>query len=278
MKKQVLLTGGSGFVGRQVLKALLARGDCAVRVVTRNPDAFAGQLVDCVASTDLFAESVDRLADICRDIDTVIHAAWYVEQGKFFLSERNLGCLRGTVALGEAAIRAGVRRFVGIGTCLEYRLEDRPLTPETLLRPESPYAAAKAAAWLALNQTLPLAGVEFAWCRLFYLHGEGESEGRLVPSLRRQLAAGEPVKLTHGVQVRDFLDVAEAGARIAGIALSGFAGGANICSGVPITVRALAEQIADEYGRRDLLQFGARAENAVDPPYVVGVPTLIPDF
>ena len=49
-------------------------------------------------------------------------------------------------------------------------------------------------------------------------------------------------------------------------------GPVNVCSGVPVTVRALAERIADEYGRRDLLQFGARADNLVDPPRVVGVP------
>ena len=35
-------------------------------------------------------------------------------------------------------------------------------------------------------------------------------------------------------------------------------------------VRELAEQIADEYGRRDLLKFGARPDNLIDPPCVVG--------
>jgi len=45
----------------------------------------------------------------------------------------------------------------------------------------------------------------------------------------------------------------------------------NICSGHPVTVREVAESIADEFGRRDLLRFGARADNPVDPPCVVGV-------
>ena len=43
----------------------------------------------------------------------------------------------------------------------------------------------------------------------------------------------------------------------------------------PITVRQLAEQIADEYGRRDLLRFGAREDNQVDPPCVVGIPSRV---
>jgi dTDP-6-deoxy-L-talose 4-dehydrogenase (NAD+) len=54
-------------------------------------------------------------------------------------------------------------------------------------------------------------------------------------------------------------------------ALGTVQGPINICSGVPMTIRQLAERIADEYGRRDLLRFGARPNNLVDPPCVVGV-------
>jgi dTDP-6-deoxy-L-talose 4-dehydrogenase (NAD+) len=38
-----------------------------------------------------------------------------------------------------------------------------------------------------------------------------------------------------------------------------------------MSVRQLAESIADEYGRRDLLRFGARTQNQFDPPRVVGI-------
>ena len=113
--------------------------------------------------------------------------------------------------------------------------------------------------------------MQFAWGRLFYLHGRNEDPRRLVPYLRAQLSAGLPAELTSGTQVRDFLDVAEAGEMLAALALGTHVGAVNICSGVGITVRALAEQIADEYGRRDLLRFGVRPDNLVDPPRVVGV-------
>ena len=115
------------------------------------------------------------------------------------------------------------------------------------------------------------AGVEFAWCRLFYLYGEGEDERRLVPFLRGKLEAGEAAELTSGQQIRDYLDVRDAGRMIADAALGTVQGPINICSGIPVTIRQLAEQIADEYGRRDLLRFGARPDNPVDPPCVIGV-------
>jgi dTDP-6-deoxy-L-talose 4-dehydrogenase (NAD+) len=106
---------------------------------------------------------------------------------------------------------------------------------------------------------------------VFYLSGEGEDSRRLVPYLRAKLAAGEPAELTSGNQVRDHLDVREVAQLIVNHALGDETGPINICSGVPVTVRQLAERIADEYGRRDLLKFGARPDNPLDPPYVVGI-------
>jgi nucleoside-diphosphate-sugar epimerase len=274
MTGTVLLTGPTGFVGRQVLKAL---GECGlgVRAVVREgkQDRFANQqaIESVITTPDLFAESVDWWAEVCKGIDIVIHVAWYAEPGKYIQSARNLDCLIGTLQMAKGAAKAGVRRFTGIGTCFEYDLTGGMLSIYTPLRPLSPYAGAKAGAYVALSQWFPQQRGEFAWCRLFYLYGEGEDERRLVPYLRAKLAVGAPAELTSGVQIRDFLDVRKAGQMIVETALSGEQGPVNICTGVPITVRKLAEQIADEYGRRDLLRFGARPDNLVDPACVVGV-------
>jgi dTDP-6-deoxy-L-talose 4-dehydrogenase (NAD+) len=270
----VLLTGASGFVGRQIHRALAERG-AVVRVVVRGgrpaPIDEHRPAERVIWTPDLFAESAEWWARTSEGVDTIVHAAWYAEPGKYLQSARNMDCLCGTLELAKGAVRSGVRRVVGIGTCAEYDMSAGTLTVDTPLRPESPYAAAKAAAFLALAGLLPVQGVELAWCRLFYLYGEGEDERRLVPYLRSRLAAGEVAELTSGNQVRDFLDVRDAGRMIAECALSERQGAVNICSGVPTTVRELAERIADEYGRRDLLRFGARPENLFDPPSVVGI-------
>jgi nucleoside-diphosphate-sugar epimerase len=270
-----LLTGATGFVGRQVLRALVEK-DVRVRVVVRKgkQDQLANlkELESVVTSYDLFAENADWWAEVFKDIDTVIHVAWYAEPGKYLQSSKNLDCLVGTLEMAKGAAQAGVKRFIGIGTCFEYDLTGGVLSVDTQLRPLTPYAGAKAAAFMALSQWLPQHNVEFAWCRLFYLHGEGEDARRLVPYLRTKLTAGEPAELTSGSQIRDFLNVSKAGQMIVEAALNGVKGPVNICSGVPVTVRQLAEQIADEFGQRELLKFGARQDNLIDPPCVVGAP------
>lgn len=272
MKKRVLLTGGTGFVGRQILAALL-NGDVELRVVIRtgSQERLTNKVSDIVFSDDIFTEDVAWWANTCRNVDTVIHAAWYAEPGNYLQSPKNLDCLNGTLQLAKGAAEAGVRRFVGVGTCFEYDLSVGHLSVQTPLRPVTPYAGAKAATFIALSNCLPALNLEFSWCRLFYLYGEGEDERRLVPYVRSRIVAGQPVELTSGKQIRDFADVSVAGAMIAEIALSDRQGPANICTGKPITVRELAEQIAHEYGRQDLLKFGMRADNLTDPPCVVGI-------
>lgn len=273
-ERRVLLTGGTGFVGRQIAMALEAAGVRVRAVVRAGSEArlpACGTIDSVVTTADLFAESPDWWTQACVGTDTVIHAAWYAEPGKYLRSEKNLDCLEGTLRLARGAATGGIRRFVGIGTCFEYDLAGGTLSVGTPLRPVTSYAGAKAAAFLALSQWLPAQGVSFAWCRLFYLYGEGEDERRLVPYVRSRLAAGLPVELTSGTQIRDFLDVREAACRIAEVALGDPTGPINVCSGVPVTVRQLVEAIADEYGRRDLLRFGTRPNNLVDPPCVLGL-------
>jgi nucleoside-diphosphate-sugar epimerase len=270
---RVLLTGGAGFVGRQILARLLER-NCGVRLPVRKPVTLAPQ-VEQIVIEDLFTASSTQLQQLCSDIDVVIHSAWYAVPGKYLTADENIACLTGTLQLAQTAIHAGVARFVGIGTCFEYDLASGYLCIDTPIAPTTLYGACKASAFLSLSQLMSREERSFAWCRLFYLYGEGESERRLVPYIRTRLAAGEPAQLTSGRQIRDYMDVREAGIRIADVALSDAQGPINICSGKPITVADLARRVADEYARQDLLLFGAQADRHDDPPCVVGEPGMI---
>lgn len=274
MSQIILLTGATGFVGRQVLNAL-HRNSAKLRLIVREGKQgqflVGGQIEKILVTADLFLEPQSWWENACEGVDTVIHVAWYVEPGKYLHSPRNLDCLSGTLALAKACEKAGVRRFVGVGTCSEYDMELGFLSPLSPLKPLTSYAATKAAAFIALSQFFETAGIEFAWCRLFYLYGEGEDERRLVPYIRLRLAAGKIAKLSSGKQIRDFMDVQQAGKLIFDVARGIHVGPVNICSEIPITLRAFAEKIADEYDRRDLLRFGARPDSPFDPLCVVGV-------
>src|ERR1700686_4160516 len=119
----ILLTGATGFVGRQVLQELAERNyrvRAVVRAGTQGRIARPAAIEKLVATPDLWSESAAWWADVCRDVDIVIHVAWYAEPGEYLQSPKNLECLAGTLRLAQGAAEAKVRRFVGIGTCFEY--------------------------------------------------------------------------------------------------------------------------------------------------------------
>lgn len=269
----IIVTGATGFVGRKILAALTA-SDSRIRIIVRDAsslgDTAKGTKIEVRESPNLFKEDQSRLEELLTGSDVLIHAAWYAEPGKYLDSPKNLECLTGTVNLASAFAAVGGKRFVGIGTCAEYAPTDSIITTETPLSPDTLYAACKASAYLVLRKFFEAADISFAWCRLFYLYGDGEDPRRLVPYIRASLEAGEEALLTEGRQVRDFMDVTEAGRLISRVAEGSRAGAVNICSGNAVSIRQLAERIADEYGRRDLLRFGSRPDNAFDPPSVVG--------
>lgn len=271
----IVLTGSTGFVGRHVLESLLLQGK-RVRAIKRfdSISPLAGEdhpLIEFVTTKDLFSASAREMDEMLQGVDTVIHVAWYAEHGKYLHADENIKCLEGTLRFAQAFQRAGGRRFIGIGTCFEYDLSQRVFSVDTQLKPATLYASTKASTYFMLTQMLLSSNTEFAWCRLFYLYGDGEDQRRLVPYLRSRLVLGESVDLTSGRQIRDYLDVKDASKMIVDIALGNQCGAVNICSGIPITVRQMAEKIADEFGRRDLLNFGSRLENICDPLCVLGI-------
>lgn len=275
MKKTVLITGATGFVGSHVLKALLKDGDYLIKAIARSQSAdkiLPHQNLSVVFSDNLFCEDDAWWEKQCKGVDIVLHLAWNVEPGKYLESDSNLECLTGSLRLAVGAAKSRVKKFIGIGTCFEYDLnQSTPHTAYDPLYPQTLYAKAKVALFSLCTSLFLKNEIDFAWCRLFYLYGEGEDERRLVPYIQNRLSKGAVAELTSGNQVRDFIDVQIAAKMICRVVGGSKVGPVNICSGYGITIRQLAEKIADTYGRRDLLNFGGRPDNITDPPMVVGV-------
>ena len=275
----ILLTGASGFVGRQVLKEIIDRSiDCTIicRDVDKiHPDQ-KKNIKNIIVSKNIFTESKEWWFDNLNGIDVIIHLAWFVEPGEYLESKKNLECLIGSLNLAQAASERKVSKFVGIGTCFEYEFSNSKIDIDRKLSPQNLYATCKASLFNILTQTFKNK-LNFLWCRLFYLYGEGENEKRFYPYLKEKMKNNEIADLSDGLQIRDFLNVKDASRIIVEASLGNNKGPFNVCSGKEITLKDFAYQIADEYGDRKLLNFGARPNNDLDPAYVVGISTDIID-
>lgn len=272
--RRVLVTGATGFVGRQVLAPLLARG-CEVHVTTRHAQAVwpAGvvrhvtDLLDCSGHPAL----LDRVRP-----DHLLHLAWYAEHGKFWNAVDNAHWLQATLSLTDRFCRSGGERFVGVGTCAEYDWRYgvcvEGVTPEL---PQSFYGRAKLAAGQAAAAMAAHAGVGFAWGRLFFPYGPGESPQRFIPHVVTRLLAGDAAACTHGRQFRDYLHVDDAAAAIVHLLDAPLGGPVNIGSGVPVSIGDVARRIGRMLGRENLVQLGALPDAANAAPMLVADPTRL---
>ena len=275
MTKKVLVTGANGFVGQHILKAL-GQLDIRVCAVVRSGSSqylrergFSGEIIE---SPDIFRESGEWWMHAFYGVHVVIHSAWYLNPDDYLNSESNFDSLAGTIEMAKSAKAAKIKKFVGIGTCLEYDLTDKYLTISTPLAPTTIYGSAKASAYFLLKSLFAKSEVEFSWCRLFSLFGDGDKESRLAEYIIRCLSESKRVELTSGTQIRDYLDVDIASQKIIKVALGDKTGPINICSGEGISIRKFAEQIALKYDKLDLLCFGAKEERPDEVDCIVGIP------
>jgi UDP-glucose 4-epimerase len=206
-RSRVLVTGGSGFIGRRLVRALIEAGS-DVTVADRRP--FPGGDVRTVVG-DLCDPAVVARA-IEPGTDTVFHLAAIT---RVLLSvDDPAGTYRlnvdATAGLLEQARIHGVSTFVLASTnAVAGDVGTSVITEQTLLRPLTPYGATKAAGELLLGAYAACYGMTCSSLRFTNVYGPGMQEkDSLIPRLMRAAASGRGVEVYgDGSQVRDLVHV-----------------------------------------------------------------------
>jgi nucleoside-diphosphate-sugar epimerase len=260
---RVLLTGARGFIGQATLPHLIARGFEVHAIVSNHDQGRSPQVT--FHKTDLLQDRLDGLlAEIAPS--HLLHLAWYAEPGRFWDAPQNLDWVAASLRLARAFARAGGARLVGAGSCAEYDWAESYLDERsTPLRPASLYGEAKASTFRLLEKWAAMLGTSFGWGRIFFPFGPHEKPGRLLSSVFDGLRRGEPVELTSGTQLREFIHVDDVGGALATLLESDLAGPVNIALGEAIRVRDLVERASRIAGGEHLLRFGVRPLQAGEP-------------
>jgi nucleoside-diphosphate-sugar epimerase len=278
MSKAVLITGASGFIGSYVLKEFLRRG-VVCDVTVRNASEVDklkrqfGNVRRVHQIDDLFTAKQSDLAKLCENVDTVLHLAWYVKHEDYKTSDKNIDCLLGTIKLAFVVARSSVTKFVGIGSCLEYAPSTSNLAANSPLLASNLYSLCKIQTSASISEIFAHFATKFAWLRLFYLFGDGESDGRLVPTIHKQLSRGQQLDILSPDTVIDMMHVESAAFAIADLVLGSGTGTVNICSGKGVKIKDIALEIASQYERKDLIKCDTHGDADGKTNRIVGIPT-----
>ncbi|QCB93134.1 NAD-dependent epimerase/dehydratase family protein [Cellulomonas shaoxiangyii] len=254
--KRVLVTGGTGFVGRHLVRSLAADG-IEVHVPTRATSARRPALPAATLLHPLERPSVDVAELIARvEPDTVFHLATHfvarhrpAELADMVDSNVTLGTV-----VAEAAVAAGARLVHTTSAWQHHGGAEYD--------PVSLYAAMKQAFVDVVRYFAEVDGLDAREVCLFDTYGPDDDRHKLVDVLLDGAVTGATLDMSSGTQLVDLTHVSDvvAGLRVAAEHPGPVRGRFVLRSGAPVTVRALTDVVRDVTGRPLDVRWGTRPD------------------
>lgn len=251
---KILVVGAAGFVGRNLVEALVDQGH-EVIAVDINESVF-----ELDANTHKLDIRTDHLylGKLATGVDIVYHLANIarVEPSWFRYNEYYATNVTATQQLLQTCQQAGVKTFVYLSSSSVYGAGSTPQREDQAINPCDPYSVSKAAAEMALRVQASIGTTKLLIARPFNMYGRGQANGTYSMALGKFLNAyrnGKPLQI-HGTgeQRRDLLHISDAVNAFLLIAEKGQHGEVyNVGSGSSVSIKELAEMISGNHEHVD---------------------------
>ena len=270
-KTRYLVTGGAGFIGSNIVAALVASGE-RVRVLDNLATGFWENL-DGIQAQSLIERVTGDIRDreaigkACQGVEVVFHegALGSVPKSVDNPVESDSANTHGTVCVLDAARNAGVKRVLFAASSSAYgETEELPKHEGITPMPLSPYAVTKLAGETYLRVFAGIYGIETVSLRYFNVFGPGQTPdgayAAAIPRFVDRALQNQPIEIFgDGEQTRDFCFVKNTvkANLLAATSSRKFAGEVmNVAGNRRIALNALCEEIGRSLGRKVSVKHG----------------------
>ncbi|NUU99644.1 hypothetical protein XO12_05880 [Marinitoga sp. 1154] len=256
IKKTILITGGTGFIGKNITEKI--RNDYNLIIISRKKNENKKGILHYqgdIRNIEIFEKIVSE-----NKIDTIIHLATYYKP-KHNISEvsdmidTNVKSVNNIL---EIMKKYKIKKLINTGTCFEYGIKKEKITESTPLNPWNLYAETKVLAEHLINYYVKNSEIKAITLRLFPPFGIYDNPNKFIPYIISKALKNEEIELTPCEQKWDFIfseDIAYAYRRA--LEYENFEGHEifNIASGNVMEFKKIVEHIIKQTRSNSIVKF-----------------------
>jgi len=252
-KSKILVAGGSGFIGKNLINDLLLKNNKIISI-SKNSNQNIRQIKNVkYIYHDLTKPLKKNDIKHIKGIDYIINCSGYVDHTNF--SNGGISVMNehfeSLYYLTNLAIDLGVKSFIHIGSSDEYGSNPSPIKETIRESPLSPYALGKLSATHYLQQCSRKKLLNTIILRPFLVFGEWQNKKRFLPYLIDNCLNDRKFNVSNGEQIRDYLYVKDFNRALIKSLNNKRAYGEviNIASGIPVTIKEVINTVRKIIGK-----------------------------